>query len=105
MCCVDLDLPVLPERLNLTVWNDDAAEGHECHDDQRVNKRGEDGIGRVCSDGLPDARVDQLKHDLEICVRIKGPEDQIKCGLTMTKNVLPAEYAELGSPAVKYQQT
>ena len=65
------DLPVFPEWLDLAVWNDDAAERDECYDDQRVHQRGEDGIGRVCSDGLSDTRVDQLEHDLGIVLATK----------------------------------
>lgn len=57
-------LPILPERLDLAVWNNHATERNKGHDDQWVDQRGKNSVGRVCCDRLSDGCVKKLVHDL-----------------------------------------
>ena len=51
------DSPISPEGLDLAVGDNNAAEGHQCNDDQRVDERSKDGIRCVGCDRLPDGCV------------------------------------------------
>ena len=55
--------PVAPEGLDLTVGNQDSTEGDERADYDRVDERGEDGVGGVGGDELPDAGVHEFVHE------------------------------------------
>jgi hypothetical protein len=59
-----INSPVSPEGLNLAVRNHDTTEGDESHNHQRIDKRGEDSVGRIRCDGLSDGCVKQFVHYL-----------------------------------------
>lgn len=97
-------LPVSPERLDLAVRYDDTSKGDKCDDDQGIDKRGENRIRRIRSDGLSDCCVEEFVHDLQpshVSQRYHKCRERAKP--TITKKTLPAEYADVLSPGAKYQ--
>lgn len=68
---VEIVHPISPKLLNLTIWNEDTAEGNQSTDEERIDERGEDSVGCVCGDELAHPGVNHLvdQHDEEDCSR------------------------------------
>lgn len=56
--------PVSPESLDLAIRHNDACERDKGDDDQRVDERCEDRVGRIGCNCLSDSRVEEFVHNL-----------------------------------------
>lgn len=60
---IEIIQPFAPELLNLGKWDEHTAKGNQYADHDRVDERGEDGVGRVGGNELANAGVDEFVEE------------------------------------------